>query len=201
MSRTSLRSGAGAAASSDQRRPHRIGRLAAFAGIPVSAMIALAAVPAVAQAATASGPSASAVFAAPRVSSGSKPVLKFTTSDVSAGSVIYLEVEAAGNHSWQFVGRIRARSGAVQLPADPAGHYEYRLLVADGNTAIATSRPASLTVTAPTAQPVTQGSSCTACRIVNDVVPWLAPFVMPIIASAAQQVGSAILGWLALLFA
>lgn len=200
MYRKSLRSGAGAPVGRNGRRPRRPSWITGFAAVLASAVIALSAAPAAAQAATAAGPSASLAFTAARVTAGTRPVLKFSTSDIPAGSVIYLEMAPGAGHSWQFVGRIRADSGAVRLPADPVGRYEYRILAAQGDTMVTTSAPASLTVTTATTVATAADSSCAVCQAAKDLVPWLAPIVAPAIASFAQQVGSAILGLLALLF-
>jgi hypothetical protein len=173
----------------DRERGRR-GRVAAFAGALASAVIAFSAVSVAAQAATAGGPSASLAFASARVSAGTRPVLHFKASDVPAGAVIYLQESAGAGASWQFVGRIRADSGAVRLPADPAGRHEYRILVARGDVAVVTSAPASLTVTAaPKATASSNG-------ITNEVLPWLAPIAV----SVGQQIGSGLLALLALLF-
>jgi hypothetical protein len=196
-----IRSRSGAAAPVGRsRRPRRAGRISGFAGALAAAVIALSAVAGAAQAAVAAGPSTSLAFTASRVSAGTRPVLKFTASDVPAGSVVYIEMADGSGHSWQFVGRIKADSAAVRLPSDPVGRYEYRILVAQGNTVITTSAPAVLTVTSKTTGTTANGSSCTACEIANAVVPWLAPIVAPVIASAASQIGSAILAFLGLIF-
>jgi hypothetical protein len=194
------RPGAGVLAGRNGRPWRRAGRITRFAGALAMAVIALSAGVGVAQAATAGGPRASLAFAPARVSAGSRPVLRFAASDVPAGSVIYLEAAAGVGQSWQFVGRIRARSGAVRLPADPVGRYEYRLLVTHGDTVIVTSGPASLTVTSATPPASGTGSGCVACQAANDVIPWLTPIVAPVVASVAQQVGSAFLAFLAFIF-
>jgi hypothetical protein len=170
--------------------PRRRGRIAAFAGAFASAVIAFSAVCGAAQAATAGGPSASLAFASARVSSRTRPVLNFKASGVPAGSVIYLQESAGTGTSWQFVGRIRADSGAVRLPADPAGRYEYRILVARGDVTLVTSAPASLTVTA-TPKPASSSNG-----VANEVLPWLAPVAV----SVGQQIGSALVALLALIF-
>jgi hypothetical protein len=200
MCRKSLGSRADAPANRSGQRPRRPSWITGFAAVLASAVITLSAVPAAARAATATGPSASLAFTAARVTAGTRPVLRFSTSDIPAGSVIYLETAAGAGHSWRFVGRIKADSGAVRLPADPAGRYEYRILVAQGDTTVTTSAPASLTVTTATTAATVAGRTCAACEAVKDLVPWLAPIVAPAIASFAQQVGSAVFGLLALLF-
>jgi hypothetical protein len=193
------RSRAGAPADRNARQPRRLGRITGFAGALVSAVIVLSAVPGAAQAATASAPSASLAFAAARVSSGTRPVLTFITSDIPAGSVVYVQMTAGTGHSWQDVGRIRLGSGAVRLPADPAGRYEYRILVTQGGASIATSAPASLAVSG-TPRTAASGSGCTACDIASYAIPWLAPIVAPVIENVVEQLGSALLAFLALAF-
>jgi hypothetical protein len=199
MHHTGLKSGAGAHVGRNGWQPSRYRRITGFAAVLVSSVIALSAVSAAAQAATAAGPGASLAFSTPRVSAGTRPVMKFTTSDIPAMSVIYLQMEAGSGRSWQFVGRIKAHSGTVRLPADPAGHYEYRILVAQGDATVTTSAPTRLAVTTATTA-TASGSSCTACQAAKALVPWLAPIVAPAIADFVQQVGSAVIGLLALVF-
>jgi hypothetical protein len=181
-------------------RRRQLGRITGLAGLLlVSAVIAASTGLSVAQAQAAAGPNASVAFAAARVSAGTRPVLKFTASDVPAGSVIYVDMAAGAGRSWQFIGRIKADSGSVRLPADPVGRYQYRILVARGDSAIVTSAPASLTVTAKPGR-TANTSICEACGVANDVLPWLAPIVAPVIISVGQQIGSALVALLALIF-
>jgi hypothetical protein len=79
-------------------------------------------------------------------------------------------------------------AGTVRAPADDAGRFEYRLLVASPSGApVVTSAPTALTVTGPSgAAPATPASttaagasSCTACTVANNALPWLALIVDP----------------------
>lgn len=164
----------------------------AAAGLAAAALAGLLAVPGSAQAAGAgTGATASMTFQSATVTAGTQPQVTFITSGAPAGAVVYLQEEGAGQ-PWHSIGRIRAISGTVRAPADQAGSYQYRIVVASGGagTAIATSPPAALTVTgagggAPAA-PATPapsasaaGVGCTVCKIANNVLPWLALVVDP----------------------
>ncbi len=176
-----------------------LGRIAGFISVLVSAGIMLFAVPGTAQAATAPGPSASLTFAAARVSSGTRPLVTFIAADIPAGSVIYLQQVSGTGNGWQNVGRTTADAGTVQLPADPPGLYQYRILVARGGVTIITSAPASLTVTG-TPRQAGNASGCSSCKVASSVLPWLVPIVEPVIVSVAQQIGSVVLTLLGMLF-
>jgi len=157
------------------------------AGVAAMALAGLVAVPASAEAAQASsGASASITFQSSTVTAGTQPELTFITSGTPAGAVVYVQEEGAGK-SWHSVGRISGTSGTVRAPADSAGMYEYRLVVASAGQPIVTSTPAMLTVTgddgtlpAPSAQkPAVSGDACTACTFATKALPWLALVVDP----------------------
>lgn len=145
--------------------------------------------PASASAAAVSRPSASFSFEASSVAAGASPVLTYIVTDAPRGSGIYLERDSSGQ-PWQPVARMRASSGTVRAPGDPAGEYSYRIIVTEGGRLIAASAPEALAVT---------GGGCTACRVAKGVLPWLTPFVEPVIEYIVQQVGPTVLAWLAAL--
>jgi len=157
-------------------------------GLAIGAVAGLATVPVGARAADASTPpSASIAFSSDVITSGTQPELTFITAGVPSGSVRYLQEIGAGL-PWHSIGRINATTGTVRAPSDSVGQYEYRLLVASPNgTPIVTSAPAALTVSStggaipatstPTA--TASASSCTACQVANDALPWLALIVDP----------------------
>jgi hypothetical protein len=157
----------------------------------------LLAAPGTAQAA---GPSASLNVATASISTGTKPVVTYITADLPAGATIYLQRAADPGGSWQSVGRMAARSGTVRAPADPAGQYQYRILVTRGSATVITSSASDLTVTGPSGTSAETGGGCSACKVAEAVLPWLAPIVAPVIASVAQQIGSIILALLGAAF-
>ncbi len=163
-----------------------------------SAAIVTFAAPGTAYAAADAGPSAALSFAAASVSSGTQPAVTFVTAGLPAGSIIYLQRESGAGQTWQSIGRATADAGTVQLPAEPAGSYWYRILVARGGTTIVTSAPASLTVTG--AQGAATNSGCSSCGVASTVLRWLVPIVEPILAPIVQQFGSAVLSFLGALF-
>jgi hypothetical protein len=170
-----------------------------IAGVVCALVIAgpaMFAVSGTAQAATAAGPSASLAFASASVSAGTQPVITYLTSDSPAGSAIYLQQATGSGQGCHDVGRIQADSGTVKAPADPAGSYEYRIVIAQGNTAVATSAPSTLTVTGSSAS----AGSCTVCKVAKAALPWLAPVAAPVISGVLEQVGQAILDFLGFLF-
>lgn len=160
----------------------------------------LLAVPGTAQAATTPAPTASLTIATASISSGTKPVVTFISADLPAGSTIYLQRAAAAGGSWQSVGRMTAASGTVRAPADPAGQFQYRILVAQGSTTVTTSAPSDLTVTGPSEVAASASAGCSSCKVAETLLPWLAPVVEPAIVAIAQQVGSAILAFLGAIF-
>jgi hypothetical protein len=190
------------------------GMRGAAAIISVAAVVALLAVPGTARAAvTGTGATASMTFQSATVLVGTQPQITFITSGTPGGAVVYLQEEGTGE-PWHSIGRIRALSGTVDVPADQAGSYEYRLAVASGaGTTIVTSAPATLTVTGPggtsaaSATPTptapASGDGCTACGVANDVLPWLALLVDPstvwdTITSVLSAIGGALLAFLGL---
>jgi hypothetical protein len=158
------------------------------AGVAAVALAGLVAVPASAEAAEASsGASASITFQSNTVTAGTQPELTFITSGTPAGAVVYVQEEGAGK-SWHSVGRISETSGTVRAPADSAGMYEYRLVVASAaGQPIVTSTPAALTVTgedgtlpaASAQKPAASGDACTACTFATKALPWLALVIDP----------------------
>jgi hypothetical protein len=172
--------------------------LAALASVPLATCVALGAASGSAQAATMDRPSAAMTFASPRVAAGTSPVLTFLTTGTPAASVIYLERTSGTGQAWQPVARVSATSGTVRAPADPAGTWEYRILVTDGGKVVAASAPEALTVTG-TASGSGSGGDCSACDVAKTAVQWLKPFVVPVLAYVVQQEGPAILaalGWI-----
>jgi hypothetical protein len=192
------------------KRPSRRGGLAGFLGVLTVAVTVLLAAPAAAQAATTSGPSASLSLAAASISAGTRPLVTFITTDVPAGSVIYLQRAIGSSGKWQNVGRLTAYSGTVRAPADPAGSFRYRILIADGGSTQATSTASDLSVTGAPGQTGTSGTSgqtgasgdagCTSCAFTAVAVPLLAPIVEPVIQSVVLQIGSVVLAILGALF-
>jgi hypothetical protein len=176
------------------RRPIRVG----FRGV-VTAAVTIAVIAPLALAGTAqaaSGPSASLALTSATIGAGTQPVVTYLISDVPAGSVIYLQRASGTGQAWQSVGRMAADSATVRAPADQAGDYQYRILVADGGATVAASPAVALSVTGPAGS-----AGCAACADAKKALPWLVPFVEPLIEDAAQQAWEYVVGILASIFA
>jgi hypothetical protein len=188
------------------------GRWGAAALLTAAAAAGVIAIPGTALAAvTGTGATASMTFQSTTVPAGTQPQLTFITSGTPAGAVVYLQEEATGE-PWHSVGRIQALSGTVDVPADQAGSYVYRLAVASSAGAtVVTSAPVALTVTGPGAtSPATPtptptasagGNNCTACTVARDALPLLAlvvdpPTIWATITSVLTTIGSALLAFL-----
>lgn len=183
----------------------------AAAVLTAAAVAGLLAVPGTARAADAvTGATASITFQSATVTAGTQPQITLITSGTPAGAIVYLQEEGAGQ-PWHSIGRIRALSGTVDIPAEDAGSYEYLIAVESGTgTVIATSAPAALTVTSAdgavpsagtTPPPAGGGGTCTPCGIATHALPWLALVVDPstvwdTITSVLTTIGSAILAFL-----
>jgi hypothetical protein len=183
-------------------------------GIAASiAVAALVAIPASAQAADAStGPAVSMEFQSGTVNAGTQPTLTFMTTGAPAGAVVYLQEEGAGQ-PWHSIGRIQETAGTVRAPADDAGSYQYRLvlassagtpIVASALTALTVTHPGGGFQTSPAPDTAAAGGGCTVCKIANDALPWLALVVDPTsvwtaITSVLSTVGDVIATFLGLL--
>jgi hypothetical protein len=177
------------------RRPIGVGFRAAVTAAVTVAVITPIALTGTAQAA-AGGPSASLAFASSTITAGAEPVVTYLISDVPSASVIYLQRASGTDAAWQDVGRMTADSATVRAPADEAGDYRYRLLVADRGVTEVTSPAVALSVTGPPG-----GAGCGACADAKKALPWLVPFVGPIIEEVAQQAWEYVVGILASIFA
>jgi hypothetical protein len=195
----------------DGRRPSWRVRVLGLACGLLAASTALIAASGAAQAAT---PSTSLSMASASITAGTQPVITYITSGIPAAATIYLQRASGSGLRWQDIGRIRAASGSVAAPADPAGRWSYRILVMQGNKTIVASAPETLTVTGSGGQTATSsgtssGAGCTVCRLAKDALPWLKPIVAsvvaPVVASVAggaiQAIGQAILDFFGWLFA
>ena len=59
--------------------------------------------------------------------------------------------------------------GTVRAPADPAGQYRYRILVARGSTTVTTSAASDLTVTGPSEVVGSGSAGCSSCHLLVQV--------------------------------
>jgi hypothetical protein len=133
--------------------------LAAMAGVPLATCVALAALAGTARAAGI--PAVTLSLVSPSVTAGTSPVLSVQAAGPPPGSTIYLYATADGGQDWQPVGVLSGTDGTVQAPAEQAGDYEYQLVIMNGSGVVATSAPATLTVTG-TPGASGSGSNCTA---------------------------------------
>jgi hypothetical protein len=174
--------------------------------VAAAALTALVAIPAGAPAADASTfATASIAVKSDVITAGTQPEITFITNGAPAGAVVYLQEEGAGL-AWHSIGRIKESTGTVLAPADGAGSFEYRVVVASATgTPVATSAPTALTVTgpggavpaAPAPTPTATAGGCTACTVVNHALPWLALVVDPttvwsVITSVLSTIGGVI---------
>jgi hypothetical protein len=100
-------------------------------------------------------------LASSRVTAGTNPILTFVTSGAPKGSVIYLEWASGPGRSWHSVGQVKAANRAVRAPADPAGRYQYRIVITRDGRVLAASAPESLTVTV-------RSGDCSVCSVAKD---------------------------------
>lgn len=177
------------------RRPIRVGFRAAVTAAATVAVIAPIALMGTAQAAT-GGPSASLAVASATIKAGAEPVVTYLISDVPSAAVIYLQRASGTDPAWQDVGRMAADSATVRAPADEAGDYRYRILVADRGVTVVTSPAVALSVTGSPGR-----AGCGACADAKKALPWLVAFVGPVIEEVAQQAWEYVVGILASIFA
>lgn len=159
--------------------------LAAVAGVPLATWVALAALAGTARAADI--PAVTLSLASASVTAGTSPALSFQAAGAPPGSTIYLYASADGGHDWQPVGVLSGTDGTVRAPAEPAGDYEYQIVVMNGSGVVAASAPATLTVTGTSG---TSGSSgnCTACAVIQGVAPVLAPILEPVLEGIGDDI-------------
>ncbi len=93
-----------------------------------------------AQAAVSSShPSASFHFKDASVTDKTKPTVIYSTKNLPAKSVIYLQRQFGTAHVWENVEKLKAAAGTVTAPADEMGKYEYRVRVTQGSKVVVTS--------------------------------------------------------------
>jgi hypothetical protein len=173
---------------------HSIGLLAATTAIAVGA----------AGAAQAAAPSATLSFSPATISAGTQPDMTFIGSDVPSGATLYLQESADGGQQWKTVDRTDRTQGSSNLAALSEGVYQFRIVIVNGNTALAASEPATLTVTGPggaTPTPVpvvTPAAAATAPPPApsGTGVPWLDSIVEPV----WHAILIAIIAWILSLF-
>jgi hypothetical protein len=136
-------------------------------------------------AADADAPGVTLSLASSSITTGTSPVLTFEASGTPSGSAIYLYASSDGGQDWQPIGTLSGTDGTVQAPAEPAGDYQYQLVVMAGGTEVATSTPATLTVTSSSGN---SGSNCSACTVIQDIAPVLAPVLEPVLAGIGDDI-------------
>jgi len=102
--------------------------------------LAFAVMPAASAATARPRPSASFSFRHDKVSTRTKPVLSYVTSNLPAGVRIYLQRQFGSAHAWKNVEQLKARRGTATAPAVALGEYGYRLHVMAGHRVVVTSR-------------------------------------------------------------
>lgn len=120
-----------------------IGVLAATTAIVVGAAgVALAATPA-------AKPTATLSFSPTTISPSTQPNMTFISSNVPSGATLYLQESADGGRQWKTVDRTDNTQGSSNLATLSEGVYQFHIVIVANNTALATSKPATLTVTGP----------------------------------------------------
>jgi hypothetical protein len=142
--------------------------------------------------AAAAAPTAQLSFSAAKVSTGAQPQLTFISENAPSGALLYLEESSDGGQRWKTVDRTTATQGTARLAALPEGVYEFKIIIADNNTALGASAPARLTVTGPggaqSTAPPAPGASAPGTAPVPSAtaapsgpgVPWLDIIVKPL---------------------
>lgn len=164
------------------RRFHQGSVRAALVSLAAVAALLTFAVPGTAQAAQAGKPSVEFRFSHREVAAGTKPRLTYFASDIPSGSKLYLQRQFGPSHVWENVERLRSEMGTVTAPADPAGHYHYRVRVSDGRHAVAISAHRRLTAVATSGQtgapaPSTH-SGCSYCSALFGIGSYLLPYII-----------------------
>jgi hypothetical protein len=116
-----------------------------------------------AYAATAPAPGVSFSFAQQTVDSGAQPKLTYSSSDLPAGSKIFLEVAYGTPTQWDFLETLKGTAGTTTLQSLPTGLYGFRLAAEQGITQVAASPVKYLSVVQP------PSSDCGACTIIGGV--------------------------------
>lgn len=143
-------------------------------------------------------PSTQVTFSPSTITAGSRPDLTFTSQDAPPGALFILQESADGGVHWKSVERTNNAAGSSYLAAASAGVFEYRVLMTRGSTVLATSAPATLTVTdpgsaapspAPTAAVTAAAPPASAPSSAG--LPWMEFIVKPV----WDAIVGAIIGW------
>jgi hypothetical protein len=116
-----------------------------------------------ASAATVPAPGVSFSFAQQTVDSGAQPKLTYSSSDLPAGSRIFLEVAYGTPTQWDFLETLKGSAGTTTLQSLPTDLYDFRLVAEQGITQVAVSPVKYLSVVQPSS------SNCGACAIIGGV--------------------------------
>jgi hypothetical protein len=154
----------------------------------------------------ATAPTAQLSLSPSTITAGTQPQLTFLSSNAPSGALFVLQESTDGGAQWNDEERTNQSAGTSDLAAEPEGIYDFRIVITDGNTVVATSAPATLTVTgadgatpppapaatvtppAPTSTPITAPST--------SETPWMKFIVEPI----WHAIIDVIIGWILALF-
>jgi hypothetical protein len=128
----------------------------------------------------AAAPTAQLSFSAAKVSTGAQAQLTFISENAPSGALLYLEESSDGGQRWKTVDKTTATQGTARLAALPEGVYEFKIIIADNNTALGASAPARLTVTGPGGAPGTAPAPSATAAPSGSGVPWLDIIVKPL---------------------
>jgi hypothetical protein len=171
-------------------------------------MAAVACVSGVANAATT--PAAQLSFSPATISTGSQPDMTFMSQNVPSGALLYLQESSDGGQHWKTVDKTTSTQGTAEIAALPEDVYWFRILIADDGTELATSAPATLTVTGsngatPTLTPVSAPVSAPAQAPATAApapapsgsgISWLEIIVKPV----WDAIVATVIGWIFSLF-
>ena len=102
-----------------------------------------------ASAAAAAAPTVSFSFSQQTVDSGAGAELTYSSSNLPAGSGIFLQLAYGTPTQWHFAEPLSGTAGTVTLPGLPVGLYDFRVVAEQGITIVAISQAQYLSVVQP----------------------------------------------------
>jgi hypothetical protein len=184
MSATNISRGMEITAGASQGRPRRPVRAALGCALVTATAVTVIGASGVAGAATT--PAAQLSFSPATIAAHSHPDMTFMSQNVPSGSLLYLQESSDGGRQWRTVGKTAHTQGTANLAALSEGVFEFRITIADNGTELATSAPATLTVTGPggaTPAPVPQAPAAPTTPSPapsGSGIPWLDTIAKPI---------------------
>jgi len=145
-------------------------------------------------------PTAQLSFSPATVSAGTDPQMTYLSQNVPSGALLYLQESADGGGQWKTIDKTTATQATANLAPQPAGDDEFRIVITDNGTVLATSSAASLTVTsaggATPTPPATPHPPTPTATPSSSGVPWMTTVVKEVWKTAVEM----ILAWIISLF-